>query len=65
MLIDAWEHAYYLQYQTDKARYFEALWELWDWQDVTRRFLEARRLELRLTERPEQRQPSTSAPPAH
>jgi Fe-Mn family superoxide dismutase len=48
MVIDAWEHAYYLQYQTEKARYFEALWNLWSWDDVARRLAGARRLDLAL-----------------
>jgi Fe-Mn family superoxide dismutase len=48
MVIDAWEHAYYLQYQTDKARYFEALWRLWNWEDVATRFALVQRLDLGL-----------------
>jgi Fe-Mn family superoxide dismutase len=48
LVIDAWEHAYYLQYQTDKKRYFEALWELWDWDDVAGRFASAQGLDLGL-----------------
>jgi superoxide dismutase, Fe-Mn family len=50
LVIDAWEHAYYLQYQTEKARYFEALWNLWDWEDVAARFARARTLDLALGE---------------
>jgi Fe-Mn family superoxide dismutase len=46
LVLDAWEHAYYLQYQTDKAKYFEALWNLWDWNDVTRRLELAQKLDL-------------------
>jgi superoxide dismutase, Fe-Mn family len=48
LLLDAWEHAYYLQYQADKEQYFEAVWNLWNWDDVQRRFEHARRLELGL-----------------
>jgi Fe-Mn family superoxide dismutase len=48
MVIDGWEHAYYLQYQTEKARYFEALWNIWNWEDVGRRLESARKLELEL-----------------
>jgi superoxide dismutase/chemotaxis methyl-accepting protein methylase len=50
LVIDAWEHAYYLQYQTEKARYFEALWNLWSWPDVALRFEAAQRLDLVLGE---------------
>ncbi len=48
LVVDAWEHAYYLQYQTDKASYFEALWNVWSWADVAARFDAATRLDLRL-----------------
>ncbi len=48
MVIDAWEHAYYLQYQTDKAKFFEALWNLWNWEDISERFLAAQDLQLGL-----------------
>jgi superoxide dismutase, Fe-Mn family len=44
MALDAWEHAYYLQYHNDKARYFEAVWNLWNWRDVAARFEAARTL---------------------
>jgi Fe-Mn family superoxide dismutase len=48
MVMDAWEHAYYLQYENRKADFFTALWNLWNWEDVTARFLSARRLDLKL-----------------
>ncbi len=37
LAIDAWEHAYYLQYENDKRSFFEAIWELVDWQNVALR----------------------------
>ena len=46
MVIDAWEHAYYLQYQTEKAKFFQALWNLWNWKDVAARFTRVRGLDL-------------------
>ncbi|MFO0983322.1 MAG: superoxide dismutase [Planctomycetota bacterium] len=48
MVIDAWEHAYYLQYQTRKTDYFAALWNLWHWEDIEARFESARTLDLGL-----------------
>jgi len=48
LVIDAWEHAYYLQYQTDKTKFFESLWSLWNWQDVQNRHKLAQRLDLGL-----------------
>jgi superoxide dismutase, Fe-Mn family len=42
LAIDAWEHAYYLQYQNEKAKFFEAIWNIVNWDDVARRFAAAR-----------------------
>ena len=46
LVIDAWEHAYYLQYQNEKAKFFDAVWNLWNWKDVAERFERARGFEL-------------------
>ncbi len=48
MVLDAWEHAYYLQYQNRKAEFFEKVWNLWNWQDIAGRFEGAQKLELRV-----------------
>jgi Fe-Mn family superoxide dismutase len=50
LVLDAWEHAYYLQYHNDKERFFKAIWELWSWEDVADRLAAVRRLDLRLPE---------------
>ena len=42
LAIDAWEHAYYLQYENRKADFFEAVWNVVDWQDVAQRLDAAR-----------------------
>jgi Fe-Mn family superoxide dismutase len=42
LVIDGWEHAYYLQYQNEKAKYFDAIWNVINWDDVARRLLDAR-----------------------
>ena len=42
LVIDAWEHAYYLQYQNRKDEFFEALWKLWNWSDIEKRYSAAR-----------------------
>ena len=41
LAIDAWEHAYYLQYENRRADYVEAIWNVISWADVSRRFAEA------------------------
>jgi len=41
LVIDAWEHAYYLQYQNRKAEFFESLWKLWNWSDIEQRYAAA------------------------
>jgi Fe-Mn family superoxide dismutase len=48
MVLDAWEHAWYLQYENRKTDFFEATWNLWNWTDIAARFDRARALELKL-----------------
>jgi Fe-Mn family superoxide dismutase len=48
LVIDAWEHAYYLQYKNEKAKFFEALWNAWNWSDVARRYEAAQKTDLAL-----------------
>ena len=38
LVIDAWEHAFYLQYKNVKADWVKAFWEIVHWADVTKRF---------------------------
>ncbi|KAK9449202.1 Manganese/iron superoxide dismutase [Limtongia smithiae] len=37
--IDAWEHAYYLQYKNVKVDYFKAIWNVINWKEAEKRFL--------------------------
>ncbi len=48
LVLDMWEHAYYLQYRNEKAKWAKQFWELVNWTDVGRRFEGARPLDLRL-----------------
>jgi Fe-Mn family superoxide dismutase len=42
LVIDAWEHAYYLQYKNVRADYVTAFWNIVNWNDVQARFAKAR-----------------------
>ncbi|KAI0696140.1 Manganese/iron superoxide dismutase [Cerioporus squamosus] len=39
--IDIWEHAFYLQYHNVKADYLTAIWNVINFKEAERRFLEA------------------------
>jgi Fe-Mn family superoxide dismutase len=46
LVLDAWEHAYYLQYKNKRADYVQAIWNVVNWSDVAARFGRARSLKL-------------------
>jgi superoxide dismutase, Fe-Mn family len=48
LVLDMWEHAYYLQYENRKTEWVDAYWNLVNWPDVEGRFEKARRIDLAL-----------------
>lgn len=42
LVIDGWEHAYYLQYEAAKAKWAKAFWDIVDWKRVASRLEDAR-----------------------
>lgn len=42
LMLDMWEHAFYLDYQNVKPEYVKAFWNIVDWEDVANRFVTAR-----------------------
>lgn len=42
LVIDAWEHAYYLQYKNVRADFVKAFWNIVNWPNVAERFAAAR-----------------------
>ena len=39
LLLDVWEHAYYLDYMNDRGKYVDAFWSLINWDDVASRLV--------------------------
>ncbi|GAA1443127.1 superoxide dismutase [Nocardiopsis tropica] len=46
LMLDMWEHAFYLQYKNVKAEYVKAFWNVVNWADVQERFDAARKVRL-------------------
>ena len=38
LVIDMWEHSYYLQYKTKRPEYIDAFWNILNWNIVNSRF---------------------------
>lgn len=43
MIVDLFEHAYYLDYKNDRGRYMESIWNVINWKEVNKRLLSVRK----------------------
>jgi len=41
MILDVFEHAYYLDYKNDRTKYVESFWKIFNWKTVEKRLQEA------------------------
>jgi len=41
LVLDVWEHAYYLQYENNRGEYVDNFWDVVDWDDVAERYDQA------------------------
>ena len=46
LVIDAWEHAYYLQYKNVRADFVNAFWNIINWENVATRFAAAKTISI-------------------
>ena len=42
LMLDMWEHSFYLQYKNVKADYVKAVWNVFNWEDVAERYARAK-----------------------
>lgn len=47
LVVDVWEHAYYLKYQNKRGDFVDAWWNLVNWNDVSARYAKAKSLQLK------------------
>ena len=43
MVLDVWEHAYYLDYRNDRAKFIDAFWNILNWEEIAERFVQLKK----------------------
>jgi Fe-Mn family superoxide dismutase len=43
MALDVWEHAYYIDYKNDRAKFIEGFWNIIDWEEIDNYFKKVRK----------------------
>ena len=43
MVLDVFEHAYYIDYKNDRGKFVEAFWNIVNWDEITKRFEEVKK----------------------
>jgi len=43
MVLDVWEHAYYLDYRNDRAKFVDAFWNIVKWEEIAKRFVQLKK----------------------
>ena len=46
LVLDVWEHAYYLQYENNRGDYVDNFWNVVNWDDVSNRYEQARQYQM-------------------
>ena len=46
LVLDVWEHAYYLQYENNRGEYVDNFWNVVNWDDVAQRYEDAQSTDL-------------------
>jgi Fe-Mn family superoxide dismutase len=48
LVLDMWEHAYYLQYRNENEKWVKAFWDIVNWADVQERWSGVSKMDLKL-----------------